>query len=58
MANMKNVALIDAAIAQAKAEGRADIEALLAVIEDELAPMQGEIERLRADVETIKNKRG
>lgn len=55
---MKNVALIDAAIAQAKAEGRADIEALLAVIEDELAPMQGEIERLRADVETIKNKRG
>jgi len=53
MSNMKNVALIDLEVKRARAETTADIAAALAVIHDELAPMQEAIMRLRAYVDEL-----
>jgi hypothetical protein len=53
MANMKIVSMVAHEARRVQAETEADIATALAVVEEELIPLQDKVDRLRADVDKL-----
>jgi hypothetical protein len=53
MANLKIVSLVAAEIAQARADALHDLSIAIQLIEDELAPINQKVDKLRDDVDEL-----
>ena len=57
MSNMKIISMLGHDSKRIRADNEADIATVLAVVEEELAPLQDQIERLRADMNKLMEAR-